>query len=173
MGRGRTRERAQLLAKIRSLVVDAGPCIALASIGQLGLLEELCEEVIVPHAVFQELADGAKFDNAHLVVQLANARLMPPEISTLAEWRNLGAGELHVIAYAEIHRVVALLDDAYARKAARRNGIEVLGTLSLLLIAKAQGHVEALAPLIAVMRAGGYRLADGLVLDVLRAAGET
>ena len=52
-------------------------------------------------------------------------------------------------------------------------GLELTGTLGVLLKAKAVGLVPSIAPLIDTLRLGGIRLSDAIVAEALRIAGET
>jgi predicted nucleic acid-binding protein len=49
---------------LRKWVVDASPLIVLARIGHVSLLEELCDEVIIPTGVSAEIDQGPDNDPA-------------------------------------------------------------------------------------------------------------
>ncbi len=60
-----------------------------------------------------------------------------------------------------------------ARSVATRLGLQVTGTLGLLLRAKQMGYVDRLQPLIEQLRADGrFYVAPAIVAQVLAAAGE-
>jgi predicted nucleic acid-binding protein len=87
---------------------------------------------------------------------------------------NLDDGEKEVILLgASLQEdVVLLLDDQAGRRMAKELGFLVLGTAGLLLLAKRQGFVEAVGPLLEEMRRHGYWLSDAVVEQVQRQAGE-
>ena len=65
-----------------------------------------------------------------------------------------------------------MLDDQAGRKIAKELGFTVLGTAGLLLLAKRQGFVGTVGPLLDEIRRHGYWLSDALVEQVQRQAGE-
>jgi predicted nucleic acid-binding protein len=65
-----------------------------------------------------------------------------------------------------------LVDDDRARKIARLNEIEVVGSLGVLLRAKEAGLVSAVRPLLATIQGAGVHYSELLVHEVLRLAGE-
>jgi predicted nucleic acid-binding protein len=85
----------------------------------------------------------------------------------------LGTGEAAAVslALAENARVV-LLDEAYGRRIARRLGLPVAGTLSVLLAAKQAGLIPALGAVVDEMIRQGRHFSARLKAQVLRAAGE-
>lgn len=86
---------------------------------------------------------------------------------------DLDRGEAEVIALAQEHRAdLVILDERLARLHARRLGLAMTGTLGVLLRAKEQGLVTAVAPVISDLRQGGLRLSDAIVAEALRLAGE-
>lgn len=86
----------------------------------------------------------------------------------------LGQGELEAMAlYKRLHANLLLLDDSRARKIARLNDIEVIGSLGVLLLAKASNLLPAIKPSIDSIQAAGVYLSESLVAEALRLAGET
>jgi predicted nucleic acid-binding protein len=67
---------------------------------------------------------------------------------------------------------VAVLDDSEARIAARRAGIRVIGTVSVILELKRASLIPEIKPhLLEIRRVGGY-ISDELFQEALRRAGE-
>lgn len=93
-----------------------------------------------------------------------------------SEWLSLdlGAGELAAMALALQHpdRIV-LLDDALARKLAQAAGLQVWGTLRILLEAKTQNLIPTLKPLIEQLSQAGMWLSQDIQTRILALAGET
>jgi predicted nucleic acid-binding protein len=65
-----------------------------------------------------------------------------------------------------------LVDEVRARRAARDQGIEVIGTLRILDQAKRSGYISLVRPLIAQMQSEGYRFERALILRFLEIVGE-
>lgn len=64
------------------------------------------------------------------------------------------------------------MDERRGRAAARRLGLPLFGVLGVLVQARRQGKIPALAPLLQQLQTNGYRIAPALVAAALGAAGE-
>lgn len=161
---------------MNSVVCNAGPLIALAGIGQAGLLRELFGEVFVSGKVREEVEAGGKTGaGASLLANAPWLRVIvladPPDslLETL-----LDQGEAETIALAlQSSAALVLMDERKGRKIARDiYGLAVIGTGRLLTEAKKAGLISAVRPLINQMRSHGYWLSDKIVAEILRQAGE-
>ena len=156
-------------------VVNASPVIALAKVGQLHLLHDLCKELLVPEAVVAEILAGPPSDPARRAVEggwgptVAANRIAPD----LLEW-GLGTGETAVLAVAMERRpATAVLDDAAARTCAKALGIQVIGTLGVVLRAKRKAIISSAADVLKALRVAGLRLDDNIIRSALEGIGET
>jgi len=130
---------------VRRIVSDTGPVLHLTEAGSLRLLS-LAGEVHVPSAVDGEMvvlrSDWEHERPGWIVVDAVAA----PYSEHGAEWQEaglLGAGESQAIALAqEIEADWLLTDDAAARLFAEVLGLEVHGSLGIVLWAAAAGHLE-------------------------------
>ena len=52
--------------------------------------------------------------------------------------------------------VLVLIDDRYGQAEARRQGLTILGTAAVLVLAKERGLVASCAPLLKALQAEGY-----------------
>ncbi|MPZ21453.1 MAG: DUF3368 domain-containing protein [Luteitalea sp.] len=149
-------------------VSNSSPLIALAAIERLVLLPLLFDSVIIPPAVAFETRRTIPARPAWLYVrslqnQLPAAVLRP----------TLGDGEREAIALAlEASADRVVLDDLPARRVAQELGLNVIGTLGLLLAAKRAGLVDAIRPELDNLVRTGFFLGQQLYEEVLRAAGE-
>jgi predicted nucleic acid-binding protein len=85
----------------------------------------------------------------------------------------LDAGEASAILLAEQTDCrFLLIDERRGREIARRRGLPVVGLAGVLLAAKQSGLLESVGPVLADLSRQGYRLANALVAEVLRLAGE-
>lgn len=82
----------------------------------------------------------------------------------------LGRGESSVLCLAAQHGATAILDDRDARRAAKTIGLNVLGTLGVVLRARAEGRIESASVTLKALQHHGMRLDDRLVATALREA---
>jgi predicted nucleic acid-binding protein len=133
--------------------------------------------VLVPDSVLEELGGLVPDDPARVAVLNASwIRIVtaPPLPESLPRFR-LDRGEAAVIAHGLLpseQETEVVLDDLAARRCAAGVGLKVRGSLSFLLIAKAEGRIPLVRPLIEELRASGMRLSEGLVRRVLSLGGE-
>jgi hypothetical protein len=118
------------------VVSNTGPLIALASIGQFDLLRRLFGKILFPPAVRAEVQDetsvAALTAADWIVVQPAQDLLA---VQLLRE--ELDAGESEAIILArELDAELVLIDERAARRKARGIGLQTVGTLGVLLMAK-------------------------------------
>lgn len=155
-------------------VINASPLILLGKLGRTDLLENLARRVIVPQAVFREVAAGTADDAAmETALVWANSRvlddiLVPPSISG---W-DIGAGESQVLAHCLVGSYRAVLDDGEARAAAKVHSVPLVGSLGVILRARKAGLIPAARPLVEqLIECGSYFAAD-LVRQALHRVGE-
>jgi uncharacterized protein len=155
------------------IVADSSPLVALAAAGALSLVDQLFDTVRVPTAVEAELMVPGK-PHTHLLKEFLSGKVLPVNLSQyVIVAPGLGAGELEAMAlYKALSADQLLVDDERARKVARLNQIQVVGSMGVLLLAKHAGLISAVKPLIQTMQSAGIHLSARLVLDGLRLAGE-
>ena len=155
-------------------VLDASPLILLARVGQLGLLERLAAEVWIPPAVVWEVRAGPAADPARQALAAGWGVAVPcPDVDPqVLEW-SLGPGETQVIAVARrAPRRTAVLDDAAARRCGRALGVQLVGTLGVVLRAKIIGVLPSAADVLRALRSEGLYLDDEIVGKALHQVGE-
>jgi predicted nucleic acid-binding protein len=122
-----------------NVVVNATPLIALALVGQLSLLREMFDAVIVPRAVYEEVViDGYGQPGAAELTQASWVQVVSPARAVTLEPMLLGldSGELSVLLLAqEIRPDWVIIDERLARRIAQAMGLPVKGTLGILLAA--------------------------------------
>ena len=85
----------------------------------------------------------------------------------------LGDGEWEAIALSvELGASAILIDDRPARRLAEAAGLNVIGTLGLLLEAKRQGHVKTIRAELDKLLETSFFLSQQLYDQLLRLAGE-
>ncbi len=159
-------------------VSDSSVLIGLSSIGRLSILKSrFTHGVLVPDAVWREVVEsggdrpgGQEVREAEWV-QCKSVRDQD-YIKLLS--RELDAGEAEAIVLARQEQAdVVLLDEKEARRVARRLGIQVLGTVGILIWARRKGLISNLrAELKLLQEQGGFRLGKDIFLEALRQVGE-
>lgn len=155
------------------VVSNASPLINLARIGQLDLVPQMFERLLLPEAVWQEVVeDGQGQPGADEIrraawierASVANRQL----VHSLRQ--DLDAGEAEAIALAvEIQADWLLMDERLGRETARHFGLRYIGLVGVLSAAKRRGDLKALRPLLDRLRdVAGFRISSGLYAQVLR-----
>lgn len=139
-------------------ISNTSPLLYLYKIGAMEFLPKLFDVVWTAGSVQNELLVGRSsgYDvpnpNDYPWLNIVNPQSMPSEWLAL----DLGAGELGAMALAlENPDYVVLLDDMLARRTAQAAGLQVWGTLKVLLEAKSQGLIEAIEPYISKLSEAG------------------
>ncbi|MGC9335463.1 MAG: DUF3368 domain-containing protein [Anaerolineae bacterium] len=161
----------------RPLVCDTTTPLYLGRIGQIDLLPALYAPINIPDQVCLELDMGRVLRpdtiNPRSLVWVELVSVSQVLIDSLPPNR-LGTNERAVVAYAQGHHgCVVGMDDLRARKLAEAIGLEVTGTLGILLRAKQAGLISIVRPLVDDITAQGFHLNPELHRDVLELAGET
>ncbi len=151
------------------VVVNTSPLVALDRIGQISILPKLFGEIIRPQSVVDELDAGRSVyggsDSLFHATWLETAD-DPPEMVLRKE---LGAGETAAIALAlRVDADLVILDDLAARNVAAELGLNVTGTLGVLLAAHKKGLLDDIEKSINALIACGFRLSDTLVRLILK-----
>ena len=132
-------------------VSNTSPLLYLYRAGVLEWLPQIFEEVVTVPAVVAELEEGQR--RGYDVPQPSRyswLKVRAP-LSVPSEWlvTDLGSGELETMSLAlEYKTWIVLLDDRRAREIAKAAGLNVWGTLRVLIEAKRIGLVEKIAPVV-------------------------
>jgi hypothetical protein len=155
------------------VVADTSALVALAACDGLPLLDQLFNEVRVPPAVLRECAVPGKPEAERLESYLRDRVVVVDLNELVIAVAGLGQGELEAMAlYKSLHADRLLLDDLRARKVARLNQIEVVGSLGVLLRAKELNLIGEVRSSLVRIQAAGIRYGEQLVEEALRMAGE-
>lgn len=155
------------------VVADTSALVALAACNALSLLDQLFQEVRVPPAVLRECTVPGKPEAERLEAYLKDKVTNVDLGEFIIAVAGLGQGELEAMAlYKRLHANRLLVDDHRARRVASVNGIEVVGSLGILLLAKASGILREIRPALAAIEAAGVHYSEQLVSETLRLAGE-
>ena len=157
-------------------ISNTSPLLYLYRIQAIDWLPKLFDEVWSPDAVKDELLAGRSkgYDVPNPPdypwLTIVNPKSMPSEWLAL----DLGTGEIAAMALAlENPSHVILLDDGLARRTAQVAGLQVWGTLKVLLEAKSQGLVNQIAPYVTNLSEAGMWVSSEVKQRILALAGES
>jgi predicted nucleic acid-binding protein len=156
------------------VVCDASPIIALAFVDQLDLIDRLFDKVLIPQKVYEELTKTDKY-GVNKIKNWARHKVIRANDSHLIQTYRLllDAGESEAIAlYWEQKADYLLIDEKKGRKIARLNGVNIVGTLGILLLAKQNNLLSEIKPLLALLQRSDIRISDTLYDRALLLANE-
>ncbi len=159
------------------VVSNSSPLVSLGAIGRLELLRDLYGTISIPRAVHYEVAVQGSGRPGAAEVQTFD-RITPcdvgnPNIATALQGK-LDLGEAEAIALAlELQADLLLMDERLGRIEAARFGLRFIGTLGVLIEAKAQGRLQEIKPVLDELKTNtGFRMSEALRARVLQEAGE-
>lgn len=156
------------------VIADSSALVALSLCQSLPLLETLFGGVCVPQSVYEEVTFKGK-PEAEVLGDYLQTRVKSVDMAKypIQNAANLGSGELEAIAlYMDIDADLLIIDDARAKKAAYANGLEVMGSIGVLLLAKDRGLIKEIKPLLSLLSASDIHLSLRVINKVLELAGE-
>lgn len=159
------------------MICNATPLINFAAIARLDILQATFDQIIIPQAVYGETT-GLGFPGTPFVLQaiIASGWLQVRPVATIASTipMELDDGEREAIALAiEIGERRILLDEREARQVAQGLGLQVMGTLGILLLAKSNQTIPQVRPILDnMMNVAQYWVSAALYEQVLQQAGE-
>ena len=160
----------------RAMVINTSPLLALiAALGDLTMLGTAYSRVIVPHEVASEVLAAGRFGFGVEAFVAAMHLLRGPEGLEIEPWltNSLDLGEAAVVATAlalKINRVC--IGETVGRRVARLAGLNVTGSLGVLVKLKSVGSIHAIAPCVERMRVQGIWMSEAVCSAALALAGE-
>lgn len=149
------------------VISNASPLIALEQIGQLRLLKQLFNSVVVPPAVVREVSVSVTLPD--WIAEQALSQAVGPRILRAT----LGDGESEAISLAlEVQARLLILDDRPARRLAQALGLSLIGTLGVLLAAKQRNFLTVIRPSLDALLQHDFRIASALYDQILLDARE-
>lgn len=132
----------------RGLVIaDAGPIFSLAVINKLEILNVLFDKIKIPNAVWEEITLNKTTEQYHNIHTFFKDKTQQINgFNDLSFIMDYGESE-SVILYKELQADFLLVDDKKARRIAENFGINCIGTIGLLAVAKEKKLISKLRPL--------------------------
>jgi len=157
-----------------SVVVNSTPLVAFWSVGRLDILRDLFGEITIPTAVRDEFLSTEKETRRKTLRDESWIRVVALENpNRAAVYAGLDEGEAQVLVLAEEQNAsLVLIDERKARRYAERLKLPLSGTLGVLLLAKEEGIIPAVSPLLKAIQEVGLYLHEDLIEQILKMAGE-
>ena len=159
-----------------SIIVNSTPLISLAVINRLELLRRIFGDVYVPRAVYDEVITNGKGKTGyHQLLKINWFNIA--EIENIELKRSimvqLDEGEAEVVTIAKDKNISPVCIDEFAgRQYAKLLGLEVIGTLGILLTAKKKSYIPAVKPLCDKLISNGRYIERNLYNEVMKKAEE-
>lgn len=159
---------------MRKVISNATPLIALNKIGKLDLLRQVYKEIIIPYAVYEEVVldfdapdDFVQKNNFINVMKIKNEEAKKLFVTSLHK------GEVEVMILAkEIKADICIIDDLLARKYAKYYGLQITGTIGIILKAKKLGIITEIRPIMNELIDSDIYIDKKLYNKALKIAGE-
>jgi predicted nucleic acid-binding protein len=150
---------------LRTIVSDTSCFIILSTIGELDILQKTFGDIFTTIEVVLEFGE----DLPSWVKVLA-----PKDINKQRFLETkVDPGEASAIALAlEYEQSMIILDDFKARKIAENLGLEITGTIGVLIIAKKRAIIDSIKPFLEKIRATNFRLSEAIEKQALIEADE-
>lgn len=147
------------------IISDTSCFIVLSNIGELDILHKVYSKIITTIDIVSEygeaLPDWVEIQNAS---DKYRQQLLELQIDK---------GEASAIALAlEIPGCTLILDDYKARKIAEKLGIDITGTIGVIIKAKLNGIIPSIKPLLEKIRHTDFRLSPDIEVLALKEAKE-
>ncbi len=142
-------------------IADTSALIALEKINLLDLLCKIYSKIIPPEAVINEF--GAPSIGCYSVEKIKS-----PLVRLLVSDLNLGKGESEVLALASETGLRIIIDDLKARKVAEKLGLNVTGTIGILLKAEKMRLVESAYDKAKELKDRGFYVTEELLNDIIK-----
>ena len=129
------------------VIADSGPIFSLAVIDKLEILNILFDSIRIPYAVWEEITlnkTTEQYQKIHSFFQDKTQQIVG--FNELAFLMDYGESE-SVILYKELQADFLLIDDKKARRIAENFGLNCLGTIGLLSVARDEKIISELRPL--------------------------
>jgi len=158
------------------VISNSSPLIHLAKLGQLNLLRQFFNEILVPEAVHKEcVIEGKDREDAKAIEKAEWIKVLSIKDKSLkkALTMTLDEGEAEAIVLAlERAADLILLDDYEAREVARNYRLNITGVVGILIRAKGEGKIGSLKEELEELKETGFWINEDLCTGALREADE-
>ncbi len=145
------------------IVIDSTCLIGLERIGKLEILPKLFEPISIPDEVFNEFGITFSWLNVETPSNISLVNALKLAVDN---------GEAEAIALALEKNFKLISDDKQARSVAKKMGLQVIGTVGLLIKAKQNGLISLLEPILDDLENNGFRMSTNLKMEALKIVDE-
>lgn len=147
------------------IIADTSCLILLDKIGELHLLNSLYGSIIITNAVASEF--GSVLPDWFNIIEPTDKNYQ-----SIIE-ASLDKGEASAIALAlELKDALLIIDELKGRKFALQLGINITGTIGIILEAKSAGIIKTVRPLLSKIKKTNFRISEELEKQIINKAGE-
>jgi len=149
----------------KAIISDTSCLILLDKIGELEILNKLFGKIITTSEVANEF--GQPLPNWIEIQQPTDNNYQ-----SIIE-ASVDSGEASAIALAfELDNCLLIIDDLKARKFANQIGLNIIGTMGVIVDAKLSGIIQSVKPIITKIKLTNFRMTEQLEIVMLKKAGE-
>ena len=152
------------------IVMNASPIILLHKINRLDLLNRLFDNVLIPEAVVQEINAINSPDEPTILSNISYECIkVSNKAAVIGLLGRLHLGEVEVMVGALEQGVkTVVLDDFSARNKAKQLGLNVTGTLGIIIKARNNNLIKDIAIEIDGLSAAGIYISDDIIQKILK-----
>lgn len=155
------------------LIADSGPLIAITRLDLLPGLCGLFSEVWIPGVVLAEVTRDMQRPDAKALSAAVSQGLLKQvdpsteEVNTVLRF-GLDPGETEAIALAASRQAMLLIDERKGRLAAQSLGLEMIGTVGVLIALRRSQAIPHVTPYFQRLDDMGYFLSETLIRETLK-----
>ncbi|MFY8148172.1 MAG: DUF3368 domain-containing protein [Prochlorococcaceae cyanobacterium] len=148
------------------VISDASPLIGLARVNGIGWLQVLCQEVVIPAVVADEVLTGV-FPLEAGWLRIATTIPAAPSLPDLDEEEAAGIR----LALAAPGPAMLLIDERAGRAVAQELGLTIAGTAAVIGMARQRGLTSSARAVFSELHASDFRIAPAMIQTVLDRCG--
>ena len=153
------------------VISNSSPIILLEKVGELFILKELYETVIIPEAVYNETFKSYRKNIKKPGWIIVEKVIDKKKVNFLLNTLGFGESEAIVLAL-EMKTNLLLIDDFRARVYAKSIGINITGVAGILLNAKEKKIISNVKKILDKLIVSDYRISESLYNSILIKASE-
>ncbi len=157
------------------VVSNASPLIGLSMINHFDLLKKLFNKVYIPEAVYNEMIlngkdkPGSRETEKAIVDTWLEKVTVKDRLAVLGMLSSLDEGEAEAIVLTkELNADYVLLDEEKGREMANSVGLNIIGTIGILSLAKKRGFSIELQADLDELKSNDFRISKKLYEEVIR-----
>ena len=156
------------------VVSNTTPIISLLKLNRIEILKELYRQIHIPFAVYQEVEVGKNkgyYQELTKIDWIIISKVKDEQ--AVKYFLDLDAGEAEAIVLAsETNANLIILDEKLGRFHAKHAGLNVTGTIGVLIKAKKNGLIKELKPLLTELTQKDVWISDKLKWEILKQVDE-